>query len=395
MSQQHPARREEWPRHAAGAVRDLRGGMRLLVDALRKGVDRMEAVHARIANVEPPVRGARMVRPGSGLGAVMYRGLRGTTELAGGTVDLALASLQAFLLDPQRQRDPAEPVPAREAAVALLNAVAGEHLHRTGNPLAIRTELRSNVLAPLPRVLVLAHDLGRNDLQWRQDHHDHGQALAEALVATPMYALYNSGRHVGATGRELAAELEVLLAHWRVPLEGVVLLGHGMGGLVLRSALHQARHSGLAWPAHVRRMVFLGTPHHGVDAAADLFAGLGFGPAAALSPFTRMARRGSPGMRDFIEGRVLEDEPRTGVAPAQEATAGVPPGLPVYAIAGAVGDRRSDGLVPVDSALGRHAAAGRDLLLPEEHRCVIEGVDHFGLLRSEAALQKMRQWLSA
>lgn len=389
------ARREEWPRHAAGAVRDLRGGMRLLVDALRKGVDQVEAVHARIANVEPPVRGARIGRPGSGVGAVVYRGLRGTTDLAGGALDLALASLQAFLLDPQRQRDPPEPLPAREAAVALLNAVAGEHLHRTGNPLAIRTDVRSTVHAQLPRVLVMAHDLGRNDLQWRQDGHDHGQALAEALVASPMYAVYNSGRAVGAVARELAAELEVLLAHWRVPLEGVTLLGHGMGGLVLRSALHQARHSGLAWPSHVRKLVFLGTPHHGVDPAADLFAGLGFTPAAALSPFTRLARERSPGMRNFIEGRLLEDEPRTGLAPAQEATAGLPPGLAVYAIAGAVGDRRSDGLVPVDSALGRHAVPGRDLALPDEHRCVIEGVDHLGLLRSDAALAKMRQWLSA
>jgi len=388
-------RKEEWPRHAAGAVRDLRGGMRLLVDALRKGVDQVEAVHARIASVEPPVRGARIGRPGSGVGAVMYRGLRGTTDLAGGALDLALASMQAFLLDPQRQRDPPEPLPAREAALALLNAVAGDHLHRTGNPLEIRTEVRSNVLAQLPRVLVMAHDLGRNDLQWRQDGHDHGQALAETLVASPLYAVYNSGRAIGATGRELAAELEVLLAHWRVPLEGVVLLGHGMGGLVLRSALHQAQHSGLAWPAHVRRLVFLGTPHHGTDPAADLFAGLGFGPAAALSPFLRRARRRSPGMRDFLEGRVLEDDPRTGVAPAQEALAGLPPGLPTYAIAGAIGDLRSDGLVPVDSALGRHPGAGRDLLLPEEHRCVIEGVDHFGLLRSDAVLATMRQWLSA
>ena len=388
-------RKEEWPRHAAGAVRDLRGGMRLLVDALRKGVDQVEAVHARIASVEPPVRGARIGRPGSGVGAVMYRGLRGTTDLAGGALDLALASMQAFLLDPQRQRDPPEPVPAREAAVALLNAVAGDHLQRTGNPLEIRTEVRSNVLAQLPRVLVMAHDLGRNDLQWRQDGSDHGQALAETLVASPLYAVYNSGRAIGATGRELAAELEVLLAHWRVPLEGVVLLGHGMGGLVLRSALHQAQHSGLAWPAHVRRLVFLGTPHHGTDPAADLFSGLGFGPAAALSPLMQRARRRSPGMRDFLEGRVLEDDPRTGLAPAQEPLAGIPPGLPTYAIAGALGDRRSDGLVPVDSALGRHPGAGRDLLLPEDHRWVIEGVDHFGLLRSDAVLARMRQWLSA
>ena len=40
-----------WSRHAAAAVRDLRGGVRLLADALRQGIDRIEAAHGRIADV--------------------------------------------------------------------------------------------------------------------------------------------------------------------------------------------------------------------------------------------------------------------------------------------------------------------------------------------------------
>ncbi|TFZ07028.1 alpha/beta hydrolase [Ramlibacter henchirensis] len=389
------ARREPWPSHAAGAVRDLRGGMRLLVDAVRSGLDRVEAAHERVANVEPPVRGARIGRPYTGVGAIVYRGLRGTTDLAGGALDLALASLQAWLLDPLRETAPHEPVPAREAAIAMLNAIMGDHLHRTDNPLAIHLELRSSVAAAQPRVLLMVHDLARNDLQWDQGTHDHAQALAQALACTPVHALYNTGRPVPATGRELAAELEVLLAHWRVPLQGVALLGHGMGGLVVRSALHQAQRAGMAWPAHVRHLVFLGTPHHGADASGDLLARLGFGPVAWLPQLARVARRRSPGMRDFLEGRVLEDETRVGLPTTQQWTAGVPSGVPAHAIAGSIGDGRTDGVVPVDSALGRHAEAVRDLLLPTEHRWVIQGVDHLGLLRSEAVFQKMRQWLSA
>ena len=396
MERPSPARREPWPRQAADAVRDVRGGVRLLVDGLRHGLDRLEAAHARLASVEPPVRGARVGRPNTGIGALVWRGLRGTTDLAGGALDLTLASLQAWLVDPQRERHPPAPQPAREAAVALLNAVLGDHLHQTENPLAIPLRLRTPDDGVLqPRVLLLAHDLGRSDLQWRQGTHDHGQALAEALSCTPVHVAYNSGRPVAATGRELAAELEVLLAHWRLPLQGVVLLGHGLGGLVLRSALYQAQRAGMAWPAHVRRIVFLGTPHHGADLSVDLFSRLGLGPRSGLPPLGRLARRRSPGMRDFLEGRVLEDEPDGPATPALQATAGLPAGVPAYAIAGAVGDGRSDGVVPVDSALGRHPVAGRDLLLPPEHRWVVHDVDHAGLLRSEAVFQKMRQWLSA
>jgi hypothetical protein len=366
-----------------------------MVDALRKGIDRVETAQARITQVDPPVRGVRLGRPDSSWRAVVYRGLRGTTDLAGGALDLALASVQASLIDPQRERQPPEPAPSREAVVAALNALLGDHLHRTDNPLAVRLQLRGRGATPLPRVLVLVHDLGLNDLQWRQGGQDHGQALAEALGATPVYALYNSGRSVAATGRELAAELEVLLAHWRVPLPQVVLLGHGLGGLVLRSALHQAHRAGMAWSGRVRQLMFLGTPHHGVDRPGDLLRGLGMGPAAAVLPLGRWAQRRSPGMLDFLEGRVLEDDARTGLPAAQNATAGVIPGLATYAIAGSTGNGRGDGVVPVDSALGRHPVASRDLLLPEAHRWVSHGTNHIGLLRSEAVFQKMRQWLSA
>jgi hypothetical protein len=394
MSTTPPAgRREPWPPQAADAVRDLRGGVRLLVDGLRHGLHRLEAGHERLASVEPPVR-ARIGRPGTGIGALVWRGLRGTTDLAGGAVDLTLASLQAWLLDPHRERMPAPPQPAREAAVALLNAVLGDHLHRTDNPLAVHLRLRRDEAVPVePRVLLMAHDLGRSDLHWRQGTHDHGRALAQAFACTPVHVVYNSGRPVAATGRELATELEVLLAHWRLPLQGAVLLGHGMGGLVLRSALHQAQRAGMAWPAHVRRLVFLGTPHHGADASMDLLSRLGAGPLGGV-PLGRLARRRSPGMRDFLDGRVLEEETGVPQTPALQAAAGLPAGVPAYAIAGAIGDGRHDGIVPVESALGRHPDAGRGLPLAPEHRWVAQGVDHDGLLRSEAVLQKMRQWLS-
>ena len=93
-----------------------------------------------------------------------------------------------------------------------LNGVVGDHLERTANPLAIRMQLlrredgrdAAELPLPGPHVLLLIHGLCMNDRQWTRGGHDHGQALAQALGCTPVYARYNSGLHVSTNGRELA-----------------------------------------------------------------------------------------------------------------------------------------------------------------------------------------------
>jgi hypothetical protein len=54
-------------------------------------------------------------------------------------------------------------------------------------------------------VVVLAHGLCMNDLQWLRDGHDHGAALHRDLGYTPVYLRYNSGQHISVNGRALAA----------------------------------------------------------------------------------------------------------------------------------------------------------------------------------------------
>lgn len=375
------------PRHSASAVRDLRGGLQLAVDGAHAAIGQIERLHQRVAEVSPPVRGLQPGHPGSGWPHLVYRGLRGTTDLLGGAADLALATVQAAVQRPQRDsRVPEQPRRSRASVLAALNATLGDHLHRTDNPLAVPLQLHQRDAADLPLALVLVHDLGLDELQWCQRGHDHGQALAEALPCTAVYVAYNSGRHVWSSGRDLAAELEQRMARWRVPLQGLLLLGHGLGGLVLRSALHQAVHSGLAWPVHLRKLVFLGTPLGGADLAHWPLAQGRLGLPAAPA---RWGRR-SDGMADFEAGRFLEqDAPGPGVP----SLTSLPPAARAYAIAGRIGAGPGDGLVSEDSALGRTGAGGLDL--DEAHRWTAEGVDHLGLLASQAVFQTLRGWLAA
>jgi len=80
---------------------------------------------------------------------------------------------------------------------------------------------------------------------------------------------YNTGLHVSTNGRAFAQMLEDLVAAWPVPVEELSILAHSMGGLVARSAHHYASAAGYAWPRKLRKLLFLGTPHHGVPLIGD------------------------------------------------------------------------------------------------------------------------------
>src|SRR5207249_9337354 len=92
---------------------------------------------------------------------------------------------------------------------------------------------------------------------------DHGRMLRAALGWTPVYARYNSGRHIDANGADLAVALEQLVAGWPVRVKSLHLVGHSMGGLVARAAVRHAGGAKMRWPRRLGSMVFIGTPHQG------------------------------------------------------------------------------------------------------------------------------------
>jgi hypothetical protein len=416
------------PRRPAGPLDDVRAGVRLVIDGVSGVTGIVEAMHQRIARVAPPL-GVVEDAPTRGITGLVYRSIRGTTGLVGKALDVALAGAQALLHASLRDVPPEQAMPRRDAVVAALNGVIGDHLERTGNPLAIPFELRlHNGIAGSPdspaagaRLLLLVHGLCMNDTQWTRGGHDHGDALARDLAYVPIYARYNSGRHISDNGRDLATALERLLRHWPHRVESVAIVGHSMGGLVARSAIHQATQAGLDWPAKVRKLVFLGTPHHGAPMERGgnwLHRGLGISPY--LSPFTRLSGLRSEGItdlrhgnllkRDWVRGRFEHRDTRT-VVP-------LPPGVACYAVASTLGraDAKGDddgvgpsarastareltgawlgdGLVPLASALGRHAKPTRDLRIPPSHVWIGQGINHLDLLSSPAVYRQLRRWL--
>jgi pimeloyl-ACP methyl ester carboxylesterase len=382
---------------------DLRGGVRLAVDGVGGVTNIVESMHGRIARGAPPL-GTVPDAPTRGITGFVYRSIRGTTGLVGKGFDAALAAAEALM--PATSGSLPDDSFAREAWVAALNGVLGDHLERSGNPLATPMALRPrgvHAASPTSHLLVLIHGLCMNDLQWTRGGHDHGQALGEALGCTPVYLRYNSGRHISTNGAELASHLEALLKSWPVPVDTLTVVGHSMGGLVARSAAHQAAQAGMQWPAKLRKLVFLGTPHQGAPLERGgnwLHRGLGISPYAA--PFTRLSGLRSEGITDLRHGNLLEADwagDRYGHRDRRTPVP-LPAGVACYAVAatlgesGAGGEWLGDGLVPVASALGRHERPTRDLHVPPSHQFIARGVHHLDLLCDTGVYRRMRRWLA-
>jgi len=395
---------------------DLRGAARLTTDAVAGLTSLVEAMHARIAasrrlpGAVPPPEHTR------GITGLVYEAVRGVTRVVGGSAEALLGWLgPALTSHGARELPHAE----REAVVAVLNGVLGDHLAATDNPLAIsmafrqaghalvldRFAMRQHLPAATPRLLVLLHGLCMNDLQWQRAGHDHGEALERELGYTPVYLHYNSGLSVSTNGRVLAPLMERLLDAWPVPIERLALLGHSMGGLVARSALHHSaliQRGGLRWPTRTDTLVCLGTPHQGapleqVGHGVDLL--LGAMPYAA--PLARLSKLRSAGVNDMRLGNIVGGRPRDGDTLRSEPVE-LPSGPRCFAIAGSLGEAGAsikgrllgDGLVPVSSALGRHPDADRHLPFAADRQAVVYGTGHLGLLSSAEVFALLRQYLS-
>jgi len=394
---------------ARSPIDDLRGASSLVIDATRGVTGLVEAMHRAIAR-RPGRLGRPLVAPTDLATRLVYASIRGVTQLVGGTLDLALASIAPLL-----GRTP--PGPEREAVLAAVNGVLGDHLVQTRNPLAIELQLRhggtplplapSALVRALPdatgKLLVLVHGLCMTDRQWTRRGHDHGAALARDLGYTPIYTLYNTGRHISTNGHALAAQLEALAAAWPVPLDEIVVIGHSMGGLVARSACHAGDAAGHAWRRRLRALITLGAPHHGAPLergghGVDRVLGI----SRYVAPLRRLGRIRSAGITDLRYGNVLDEHwhghDRFAHDGDRRRPLALPAGVACYAVAGTLATSAADrlpgdGLVPVASALGVHPDPARTLGFSDAQRWIALGTGHRDLLAAPAVYATIRSWL--
>ncbi|GDX80710.1 hypothetical protein LBMAG42_25210 [Deltaproteobacteria bacterium] len=325
-------------------MRRVRGVKSLVHNAVDRTVDLVEAGHDSTARavmrvlersgpLAAPARRADGVR--RAFTAAILGTVKGVNHLVEQATDVGLdvfAPTGTGREAPLPLRSDVMNTPAwfADAAVGAANGVVGDHLAYTQNGLGLGMALRGLDTwieldgggVPVnagPRIVVLVHGLATTEWSWCLDaavlHGDpasnFGTLLQADLGYTPVFARYNTGRHVSESGRSLSARLEALVTNWPVAVEEIVLLGHSMGGLVARSACHIAGLEGKSWVTRVQRVVMLGSPLQG--AALEKFGNLAGAAFSAVDlPATviigQLINGRSAGIKDLRYGYVQDAE---------------------------------------------------------------------------------------
>jgi pimeloyl-ACP methyl ester carboxylesterase len=395
----------------------VRGTNTLAIQAVKGITDLVEEMHSAIASLALPLAGKHSKpKTTRGITGLVYKSVRGITGAVGWGIDRGLAAAQLPIvsqalspamkqLSSKLKLKSAEPY--RETVRAAANGVLGDTLAATNNPLAIQMQFRQagQAMQMLPKngkILILVHGLCMNDLQWRRDGHDHGAMLSKEFSFEPIYLHYNTGRHIHENGKDFSVLLEQTLKNWPVPIEQLVIIGHSMGGLITRSACHQALKSKQVWLKHLSKLITLGSPHAGAPlerAGRGVDYVLGISPYTA--PFARLGLVRSAGIQDLRDGAVTP----TGEKPLWPkhvklyTLACTKQKVPTNKLDLAEPLKRllGDGLVPIKSALAQEekTALGLPFKIPPTRQAIVNETDHFQMLGSQAVAKHLLRWLKA
>jgi pimeloyl-ACP methyl ester carboxylesterase len=339
----------------------------------------------------------------------------------------------------------------------VLNGALGDQLAARFDPRAIRMSFRRGgqdvavadlrLNEPHQKTVVFVHGLMGDELIWQTGFQDppgsrrYGPRLAEETRVRALYVRFNSGLHLSENGRELSRLLTELVDTYPDAIGELVLVGHSMGGLIIRSAGHygqlrvkseevrvaapdttvtttskqlltpnsQLLTQTAPWLAHLRSVFLIGTPNDGSwleqnsHLTARLLERINLFPTRFLS---KALNQRSNGIKD-LRFSILVDEdwqdahandltpPRTPVPPL--------PGVRYHILIGAwlrstrpsaLREYFGDGLVGKGSAHG-HATFGDEGALPagaSVRTAVFSQQHHGGLLTHPEVFQYLKQW---
>ncbi|WP_139920228.1 triacylglycerol lipase [Hymenobacter sp. DG01] len=320
----------------------------------------------------------------------------------------------------------------------VLNGAFGDQLAARHDRRAIRMSFRryeSDVpveqLRLLPdaqgrprKTVVFLHGLMGDEIIWQTGEGPEdvrfGPRLQRELDVHSLYVRYNSGLHISENGRRLHQLLTDLVRTFPAAVGELVLVGHSMGGLVIRSAGYYAAQEAaaatpstagnpsgakLSWLPRLRDVFLLGVPNDGSFLEQNshltslILRKINLWPTRAISG---LIDKRSNGIKDLRFARLVDEDwqnehaddlfpPRTVVPPLPGVRYHVLVGSLLKTAGSALHDYFGDGLVGGGSARGRifqDPAAPPDLLISTH---VFSKLHHGTLLSSPEVYQYLRE----
>jgi pimeloyl-ACP methyl ester carboxylesterase len=356
---------QAWGRRVASAVNAATGGAARVPVAVHDGIAR--SIYCGIGT---GLRGAsRALRAAdrSGVGARLEHSPHGrfVVSAVNGLIGDKLVEQQSDLAIEMAVRQDGRDVPARTEDLARAFPDASADL------------------------VVFLHGLSESESSWDLDRHDtgagYGERLREESSWTPVFLRANTGLPIAENAVALASLLDRLVGAWPTPVRRIALVGHSMGGLIMRAACAVDLDSATPWHELVTDVVTLGSPHLGAPIERGLHLGATLlGRVPEMAPFGRILEYRSVGILDLRAGLAgdVQNLPNARyrlVAATLHASHRHP-------LSVALGDL----LVRYPSATGRPRRG--PAMFPDADVLHIRG-DHFDLLNHPEVYDALRGWL--
>jgi pimeloyl-ACP methyl ester carboxylesterase len=308
---------------------------------------------------------------------------------------------------------------SKDRYIAALNGVIGDSLEKQKSRLSIKMDFYANgkpirriQTAPkiTGRICIFVHGSCDNEESWKSNDgksKDYGLALQKEFGYAPLYVRYNSGLHISTNGQKLSRLLRKLFHNYPEKIEEIILIGHSMGGLVIRSAGYYGKRGHEKWVKKVEKIFLLGTPHLG--AHLEKLGNLATNVLKVIPNFytkiiAMVGNVRSDGIKDLRHG-YLVDEDWKGKDPNQLLEKGrrsVPllDGVHHYIIAATLSKNPEsllaqllgDGMVHPSSATGKSFLRPNFIAFPKENLKIFAGVSHLGLTHNSNVSQQIVEW---
>jgi pimeloyl-ACP methyl ester carboxylesterase len=230
-------------------------------------------------------------------------------------------AIAGHVFEARAGRDSAAAATAQSVVNGLWGDDLGRYARDVGIEMAVRDgnggivppdrRLGSAVPRATGRIVVLVHGLVETERCWTGTDTEQGflERLDEHPDLTPVLVRYNSGLRVSENGALLAGLLDRVHSFWPVPVESISLVGHSMGGLVIRAACSVATDGESRWIGDVDRVVTIGTPHRGAPLEKSVNAAAwALGAVPETRPLAAFLNSRSVGIKDLRFGGIAESD---------------------------------------------------------------------------------------
>jgi pimeloyl-ACP methyl ester carboxylesterase len=357
-------------------------------------VDRLATTPAQGVHAAVAERVFRQLGPAALPVRAMHDGIS-TAIYAGVRVGVSAGSRAGAVVAKARGTDPELISRTRRGAQfqAILNGLIGHELAleddalavhlglwHQGAPLAPTTEAMETAMPDhTSSLVVFVHGLFETERAWSTGHDEpYGELLRAQAGWTPLHVRYNCGLPIIENGRKLSLLLDEVTANWPRRVDRIALVGHSMGGLIVRVAGAQESD----WRQHLTHVACLGAPNQGapLEEAVHRAAGL-LQKLPESAPFGGILDQRSAGIRDLRRGidagPLLDGVHHLFLG----ATFTADPQHPIGLVLG-------DFLVRAGSAAGP-----KDIEVAVEDAVHLGGLNHFNLLNHTRVYEHLAKFL--